>query len=82
MGKFKFLFVAFMLLFACTPENNMPNGSGETANSGDNTAHVAGISLNCSSATIEEGEQILLVATITPETANSKVVFWSSSRAK
>ena len=41
--------------------------------------HVTGISLDCNSATIKEGEYITLVATVTPSNADNKSVSWSSS---
>lgn len=69
-------FAAFSLLLACTPqETKTDNQSGEA----DKTVHVTGITLDQTTATVKDGESIMLVATITPENANNKDVIWSSS---
>ena len=41
--------------------------------------HVQSISLNRTSATLMPGEQMTLIATLTPTTATNQNVFWSSS---
>ena len=82
MKKHLFALAALSLLFACTPEengsgDNQPEGPG---NGEDNKiVHVTGISLDRNSATIKEGESIVLAATVTPDNADNKSVSWSSS---
>ena len=71
-----FIFAAFALLMACTPEENNPGGND---NPGDKTVHVTGISLDRTTASIKEGEYFTLVATVTPENASNKTIIWSSS---
>ena len=81
MREYLSALAALVLLFACTPEEN---GSGDNqpvggGNGGDKIVHVTGISLDSNSATIKEGESIVLVATVTPDNADNKSVSWSSS---
>lgn len=76
MKKALSLFAVLGLLFACTPEENNPNGND---NYGDKTVHVTGISLDRTSVTIKEGESVTLVATVTPNNAENKNVTWSTS---
>ena len=82
MRKYLSALAALVLLFACTPEEN---GSGDNqpvggGNEEDNKiVHVTGISLDRNSATIKEGESIVLAATVTPDNADNKSVSWSSS---
>ena len=71
-----FIFAAFALLMACTPEENNPGGND---NPGDKTVHVTGISLDRTTASIKEGEYFTLVATVTPENASNKTIIWSCS---
>lgn len=66
---------ALTLLITCTPENN----NSSTGNTGDNTIHVTGISLDRHSAIIKEGESVTLTATIAPDNATNKAVTWSTS---
>lgn len=68
------VFFAALLCVACTPEENK---SDET----DKTVHVTGISLNKSSATIEEGASIVLEAIVTPDNADNRKVLWSSNNS-
>ena len=78
MRKYLLVLTALALLFACTPEENGADNN-QSGNGGDKTVHVTGISLDCNSATIKEGEYITLVATVTPSNADNKSVSWSSS---
>ena len=79
MRKYLLVLTALALLFACTPEENNPSGTDEPEGGNDKIVHVTGISLDCNSATIKEGEYITLVATVTPSNADNKSVSWSSS---
>ena len=79
MRKDLLVLTALALLFACTPEENNPSGTDEPEGGNDKIVHVTGISLDCNSATIKEGEYITLVATVTPSNADNKSVSWSSS---
>ena len=79
MRKYLPVLTALALLFACTPEENNPSGTDEPEGGNDKIVHVTGISLDCNSATIKEGEYITLVATVTPSNADNKSVSWSSS---
>lgn len=74
-----FTLMAFALLFACTPEQNKPSGTEDSEGGKDKTVHVTDIHLDRLSATIKEGESIMLIATVTPENADNKSVSWSSS---
>ena len=78
MRKYLLFLTALALLFACTPEENGADNN-QSGNGGDKIVHVTGISLDCNSATIKEGEYITLVATVTPSNADNKSVSWSSS---
>ena len=78
MRKYLLVLTALALLFACTPEENGADNN-QSGNGGDKIVHVTGISLDCNSATIKEGEYITLVATVTPSNADNKSVSWSSS---
>ena len=71
-----YIFAAFALLMACSPEENNPGGND---NPDDKTVHVTGISLDRTTASIKEGEYFTLVATVTPENASNKTIIWSSS---
>lgn len=64
------------LPLSCQPENN-PDETREGG--GDSIVHVSGITLNKPTATIKEGEGVLLVATVKPDNAENKNVSWSSS---
>ena len=78
MKKYLSALASLVLLFACTPEENKPSGSDEPGG-GSKTIHVTGISLDNPSATLKEGETIVLVATVTPDNATNKAITWSSS---
>lgn len=45
----------------------------------DDQNEVIGVSLNPETAKLSKGEEILLEATVTPENANNKNVFWTSN---
>ena len=82
MKKLMFAFWATVLMYvgvACTPEQSNPSGADEPDGGKDKVVNVTGISLDRNSATIKEGESIVLVATVTPANANNKTVTWSSS---
>ena len=74
-----FTLMAFALLFACTPEQTNPSGTEDSEGGKDKTVHVTDIHLDRLSATIKEGERIMLIATVTPENADNKSVSWSCS---
>ena len=79
MKKALFILASLLLMFACTPEVDNPSGTEEPVSDNDKTVHVTDISLDRLTATIKEGEQITLIATVTPDNANNKAVLWSSS---
>ena len=73
MKRYICLLSTFIGILSCVPEQATQEDTGEK------TVHVTGISLDKTSVTIKEGESFLLEASVTPNNAENKAVFWSSS---
>ena len=65
-------FVTALMVFSCSPSQN-------SANPGDKTVHVTGVSLDYSELTLIEGETQRLVATVNPDNATDKTITWTST---